>query len=339
MIDLKSTTTLASTPAPILPPKSKTKRKLKVIVIGPNGGGVRKTKTALVIGSVAIAAGLVVIYVCADRGIGSLSASLKEGGPNRVELLPEEETGDYADTLIALADEADADVIIIDLGANEMLNSKSRRTVRAALRQMSALGHDTFAVLSLIPGKVGLEDDATNFARQISKEADVILALHSQDEGGDLSKFNELMGDYASITVSTDQLGILGMITAAGVTPFDWCAAPVKGFELAAAWTAHNLMQLAQQSAMIELARGDLAVPVLSSLAQDRPVPFYTGRNNKWQVTNDCLTADTREIVTQRALMRLGPDADDASVVVAARAFIAAASEARAAHKAARLAV
>lgn len=129
------------------------------------------------------------------------------------------------------------------------------------------------------------------------------------------------------------------MITRAGVTPFDWCAAPTPGFELAAAWVAHNLMQLAQQPAMIELAKGDLAVPVLSSLAQDHPVPFYRGRNNKWQVTNECLTADAREITTQRALMRLASDADDASVAIAARAFIAAANEAKAAHRAAKLAV
>lgn len=338
MTNLQSTTALAAVPAPALPPKPK-KRKLKCIVIGPNGGGVRKTKSALAIGSIATAAGQVVIYVCADRGIGSLSASLKEGGPNRVEHLPDEETGNYADTLIALAGEADADVIIIDLGANEMLNSKSRRTVRAALRQMKALGHDTFAVLSLVPGKVGLDDDAVNFARQMSKEAQVVLALHGQDEGGDLSKFDELKDDYPSIAVSTDQLGILEMITRAGVTPFDWCAAPAPGFELAAAWVAHNLMQLAQQPPMIELARGDLAVPVLSSLAQDHPVPFYRGRNNKWQVTNECLTADAREITTQRALMRLASDADDASVAIAARAFIAAASEAKAAHRAAKLAV
>lgn len=338
MTDLKSTTTLAAVPAPVLPPRPR-KRKLKIIVIGPNGGGVRKTKTALAIGGVATAAGFLVIYVCGDRGIGSLSASLKEGGPNRVELLPDEETGTYAETLIALAEADDADIIIIDLGANEMLNSKSRRTVRAALRQMKALGHDTIVVLSLVPGKVGLDEDAANFARQMSKEAEVVLALHGQDEGSDLSKFEELRGDYASIEVPTDQLGILGLITAAGVTPFDWCVARASGFELAAAWTAHNLMQLAKQPVMIDIARGDLAVSVLADLAKGRPIPFYNGRNSKWQVSNECLAADSREITAQRGLIGLPTDADDGAVLVAARAFIGAAAAAKAAHRAARLAV
>lgn len=331
-----STTTLASTPAPVLPPRPKKKRKLRVIVVGPNGGGVRKTKTALVLGSVAAAAGLVVIYVCADRGIGSLSASLKEGGPNRVELLPDEETGRYADTLIALADDADADVIIIDLGANEMLNSKSRRTVRAALRQMKEIGHHTFAVLSLVPGKVGLEDDATNFARQIGKEAEVVLAFHGQDEGSDLSRFDELRNDYASISVCTDQLAILELITAAGVTPFDWCATPVSGFELAAAWTAHNLMMLAKQPGMNDLVHGNQAVPLLAALAQRRIVHTYTGRNQKWQVSNECLAADAREIMTKRSLLDLSPDAEEAALLSAARAFIVASKAAAlAAHSAA----
>lgn len=337
MNSLNSTTTLATMPAPVLPPEPNKKRKLKVIVIGPNGGGVRKTKTGLVIGSVAIAAGLIVIFVCADRGIGSLSASLKEGGPNRVELLPDEETGTYADVLIAIADEADADVIIIDLGANEMLNGKSRRTVRAALRQMRALGHDTFVVLSLVPGKVGLEDDAANFARQMSREAEVVLALHGQDEGGDFSKFEELTADYPSIDVPTDQLGILGLITAAGVTPFDWSAARISGFEMAAAWTAHNLLQLAEQPVMIDIARSDLAVPVLAELSKGRPVSFYIGRNSKWQVSNGCLAADALEIAALRALKTLTVDVDDTTLIVAARTFIRAVTAVNAAGRAAKL--
>lgn len=338
MTILKSSSTPAAASASVIPPNPHKKRKLKFFLIGPNGGGVRKTKTALVIGSVAKAAGMGVIYVCADRGIGSLSASLKEGGPNRVELLPDEESGTYAETLIAIADEADAEFVIIDLGANEMLNSKSRRTIRAALRQVKGLGHETFVVLSLVPGKVGLDDDAANFARQMSNDAQVLLALHGEDEGGDLSKFDELTNDYPSIEVPTDQLGILGLITAAGVTPYDWCAAPDSGFELAAAWTAHNLMQLAQQPIMNAIAYGKLAAPVLAKLAKGRPAPTYTGRNAKWQVRNECLAADAGEITAQRALVQLGLNADDAATVAAARVFINASRAAQAARGTAKIA-
>lgn len=339
MTDLKSTTTLAAVPPPVLPPEPRKKRKLKVVVTGPNGGGVRKTKTALAIGSVAAAGGLTVVYVCADRGIGSLQVSLKEGGPNRVEYLPEQETDTYADTLLAIADEADAGVIIIDLGANEMLNAKSRRTVRPALRQMKALGHDTFVVVSLVPGKVGLDEDAATFARQMSKDADIVLALHGQDEGGDLSQFEELIGDYPSVTMPSDQLGILQLIAAAGVTPFDWCSMRVDGFQLAAAWTAHNLLQLAQQPMMTSIAGGDLAVPVLADFSKGRPRPFYTGRNSRWQVTDACLAADAREITTKWTLLGLPAAAGDDAVLAAARAFIAAATAAQAAHQKAKLAV
>lgn len=338
MTDLKSTT-LAAVPPPVISPELKKKRKLRVLVTGPNGGGVRKTKTALAIGSVAAAGGLTVVYVCADRGIGSLQVSLKEGGPNRVEYLPEEETGTYGETLLAIADEADADVIIIDLGANEMLNAKSRRTVRPALRQLKALGHDTFVVVSLVPGKVGLDEDAATFARQMSKDADIVLALHGQDEGGDLSQFDELIGDYPSINMPSDQLGILQLIAAAGVTPFDWCSMRVDGFELASAWTAHNLLQLARQPMMTRIAGGDLAVPVLAGLSEGRPVPFYLGRNTQWQVTDVCLAADAREITTERALLGLPIGSNDSAVLDAARAFIAAATAAQAAHQKARLAV
>lgn len=335
MTNLNLTTTLASTPIPVLPPKPRKKRKLKVAVFGPSGGGIRKTKSALAFGSVAAAAGSEVIYVCADRGIGSLSSSLRAGGPHHVELLPEDESPDYATTLLALAENHGADLVIIDLGGNEMLNSKSRRTIKAALRQLKALGHDTYVVLSLVPNKVGLDDDASHFARTMSAVAQVVLAIHGRDEGGELAAFDELKDDYASVEVPTDQLGILGLIATAGVTPYDWCAAPRPGFGIAAAWTAHNLMLLAQQPIMAEIVEGELAVPVLDRLAQRRPVLFYRGRNNSWQVRDDCLAADANEIAAQRRLLGLPHDAADDAVLTAARAFIAAATTAKAAHRAA----
>lgn len=339
MTELKSITTLAATTAPVLPTEWRDGRKLKIAVVGPNGGGVRKTKSTLALGSVAAAAGLEVLYVCADRGIGSLSSSLKTGGSNRVELLPEEETADYAATLLALAEQHGADLIIIDLGANEMLNSKSRRTVKAALRQLKTLGHDTYVVLSLVPNKIGLDDDASHFARQMSNVAQIVLAIHGRDEGGELTVFDELKEDYASVEVPTDQLAVLGLISADGVTPYDWCISPPTGFEMAAALTAHNLMQLAQQPSMIAIFGGDRAVPVLADLAIGRPVTFYNNRNSRWQVTNECLAADAREIIAQRGLMRLAPDTPDEPLLTAARAFILAASAAKAAHDTAKLSV
>lgn len=336
MNELQSTTTLASDPRPILPPEASKRRKLKVIVIGPNGGGVRKTKTALVLGSVATAAGYTVIYVCGDRGIGSLSSSLKTGGPNRVELLPDEETNTYAASLLALCEVENADLIIIDLGANEMLNSKSRRTLREALRQLKNLGHETYVVLSLVPNKVGLHNDAANFARQMSRDAEIVIAFHGRDEGADLSCYEELKQDYRSVEIPADQLGVLGLIANAGVTPFDWCAAPEPGFELAAAWTAQNLLKVAGQSSMARMLDAHLAVPVLSKLAQKNPAATYQNRTSRWQVCDACLTADAREITSQRAILRLQLDAPDSEVLAAARAFIAAAAQRRRAEEMSR---
>ena len=340
MDQLKTTSTLASVPAPELPPNPKThKRKIKVIVVGPNGGGVRKTKTVLVVGGIATAAGYRVVYVCGDRGIGSLSKSLKVGGPNRVEFLPGKETDTYADTLLSYAEEEDADIIIIDLGANEMLNGKSQRTILAALDALKMRGHETYVLLSLSPGKVALEDDAANYAMPMSKVATVILAFHGRDEGGDLGKFHELARDYPSIDVASDQLGVLGLISEAAVTPFEWCAAPQAGFELAAAWTANNLMQLAKQPVMVDLLGGDRAASVLADLAQRRPRHSYSGRNAKWQVRNEALLADAAEIVARSVLMSLPRDASDDAVIGKARAFIDASRAREAAYRLAKQAV
>lgn len=325
MTDLKTNTSLSSTQSP----QSFGQRKLRVIVVGPNGGGVRKTKTSLAIGSVATAAGSKVLYVCADRGIGSLSASLKEGGHNHVEMLPDEETSNYSETLLAIAKQVGADVIIIDLGANEMLNSKSRRTIRAAMRQLNALGHQTFTVISLVHGKVGLDDDASNFARQMSRDGEILLAFHGVDEGGDFSQFQELRGDYTSVDVPNDQPAILAMITSAGVTPFDWCSVPTPGFEMAAALTAHNLCELARQPGMADLVNGLSAIPVLSDLAKKRPTQTYSNLTRRWQVSDECLSAEVPEHTLGLALLRLDSRSTDAEVLDAARAFMAASKTAR----------
>lgn len=335
-MDLLSTTPLATMPAPNLPSEPKKRTRIKVIVIGPNGGGVRKTKTTLLFGSIAAAAGYKVLYVCADKGIGSLSTSLKVGGRNPVDHFPQQETGEYHVELLSRAEEVGADVVIIDLGANEMLNGVTSRTLRAALSHLRELGHETFVVLSLVAGKVGLDDDASNFANRMQKHAEILLAFHGRDEEGDFLKLDKLKADYDHVEVPTDQVGILNMITAAGVTPFEWCNAPPAGFEMAAGWMASNLHQLAQQPPINGMLGGTAAVPVIARLMDRKPEAHYTGRNAAWQVHNSVLLTDAAQILAQRALTALGLAADDASVLTAARAYIAASAERRKARLAAR---
>lgn len=60
--------------SPVAPKRCPTK---SVTVVGPNGGGVKKTKTTLVIGSAMKACGRDVLFLCGDPGIGSLSQSLR----------------------------------------------------------------------------------------------------------------------------------------------------------------------------------------------------------------------------------------------------------------------
>ncbi|MBN8818393.1 MAG: ATP-binding protein [Sphingomonas sp.] len=299
-------------------------KKLKVIVIGPNDGGVRKTKTALLLGSIAKASGLTTMFVCADSGIGSLSASLKLGGPNPVELFERKEMPDYAAVLVAQAREHKADVVVIDLGANEMLNSASRRTLRAALPALRTLGHETHVILSVIPQKVGLEEDASQFARRMESCATISLAVHGADQDGELSKFRELMADYQHFHVSSDHGAILHLTSKAGVTPFDWVLAPPSQFTMAAGLMAHNLLKLAKQGTMMQMFGSAQAIGELEKLARSRPHNFYTNRNAEWQVHDDALAADEAEIQANHRLLALSDDAADIALVPAARAYIAA---------------
>lgn len=320
MTNINSTTLLANQGRVDLPYNGT----LSVILGGPNGGGIRKTKKALMLGSIIEAAGGRALYVCADRGIGSLSASLLVGGGQIVEFLPEEETPDYANTLENIARENGCTSIIIDPGANEMLNASSRRTLIKTLRDFGDRGHNAFVVLSLVAGKVGLEEDALNYARQMAPRAKVMLALHGAESGVDFSPFAELIESHDCLTIREDQPAILSLITAAKMTPFDWCCQSDDDYSLARAWMAQNLLCLAREPAMSKIIDTSKAIPKLQALSAKCPWPTFDNRIHRWQVKDNVLVADAMQIRACRALERISPDANDAELANAARNYLRA---------------
>ena len=217
-----------------------------------------------------------------------------------------------------------------------MLNTAYRRTLRKAFADLKAGGHETFVMISLVPGKVGLEEDAAQFASKMEKVATVVAVIHGREDGGDFAQFDELKQDYDFAEVPNDHSAILDLITEAGVTPFDWCATPVPGFSQAAAWMASNLHKLASQPTMIKVIGTDAAVPVLANLSQGRPKRSYNGRNARWQVRDEVLTADAAMIAADEALRGVGGDATDTDVVRLARDYIAASSHRDATYRAAK---
>lgn len=320
MTNLNTTTHLSSQGTVEMPENGK----FSLILGGPNGGGIRKTKQALMLGSILEAAGRRVLYVCADRGIGSLSASLRVGGPYRVEFLPEKQTSDYADTLEKIAKEDGYDAIIIDPGANEMLNGSSRRTITEAMRDCGDRGHNVLVWLSLVAGKIGLDDDAVNYARQMAPRAKVMLALHGAETGIDFSPFQDLIDIHDRVTIHEDQPAILNLIAAAKTTPFDWCRQSGDEFTLARRWMAHNLLSLAREPAMSKIVDTSKAIPVLEELAANRPSPTYGNRIFRWQVKDEVLDADSRQIRACSALERMSMEASDAELANAARNYLRA---------------
>lgn len=320
MTNLNTTTYLSNQGTVEMPENSK----FSLILGGPNGGGIRKTKQALMLGSILEAAGRRVLYVCADRGIGSLSASLRVEGPYRVEFLPEKPTSDYADTLEKIAKEDGYDAIIIDPGANEMLNASSRRTITETMRDCGNRGHNVFVCLSLVAGKIGLEDDAINYARQMAPRAKVMLALHGAETGVDFSSFQELIEVHDCVTIREDQPAILNLIAATRTTPFDWCRQNGDEFTLARRWMAHNLLCLAQEPAMSKIVDTSKAIPVLEALAANRPSRTYDNRIFRWQVKDEVLNADAHQIRARTALEAMSPDASDTDLASAARNYLRA---------------
>lgn len=241
-----------------------------------------------------------------------------------VEFLPEEETADFASALENIAKEHGCTHVIIDPGANEMLNAASRRTIIKAMRDFREGGHSPFVVLSLVSGKVGLEDDAVNYARQMAPRAEVMLALHGAENGVDFSPFEELIESHDCVTIREDQPAILSLVTAAKTTPFDWCQQGGDQYTLARRWMAYNLLCLAREPAMSKIVNTSKAIPVLKALSSNRPSPTYENRIHQWQVKDEVLSADATQIRACTALEGMSPDMSDAVLADAARNYLRA---------------
>lgn len=338
MNQFDNSTSLASTPVPKIP-EGWDPSTPDIYVIGSNAGGAQKSKTAKYLASVAKAAGHKIMLVDADPGIGSLSASLAVG-EYAVDEFPTEESATYGASLLAKAKALGATIIIIDLGANEMLRGAMSRTVKAMLEHTKRAGCRTYVILSLIPFKVGLDDDADNFGNRFRRVATIATFYHGREKGGDFSKIDGLKDTFdLTAEVPSDELAIVGLIANQRVLPLDYARRPQPGFTMAAAWVARNLLKFAKQDAVQHMLDSAAAWPELEQLAQRAPVRSYTARTNSWQVHDVALAADADAISAEWALKRLARDAEDTVLLAAARAFIDASTAAEAAHRATKLSI
>lgn len=308
-----------------------------VTVFGPNAGGVKKTKTTLVIGSAMKACGRDVLLVCGDPGTGSLSFSLKEGGPHHVDHFPTAEDPDYAEALVASLSARNLDHALIDLGANVMLSAANSRTMRKALQDLRAMGHETYVVISITSGKAGLDNDAANFARQFGNIADVRLAIHGNARELEAKTYSHLTDIYPSFDVPEDDPAILRLIKDAGVTPFDWCQSAPVDFQMAAGLMAKNLIELANQPNILPMIDAHAVSQCLQTIAAKRPGIRYKNLEERWQVCDDVLRTNQDEI---RALQRLRSQSEgdsDASLAKTNRDYRRAYEHAQAAQRQAKM--
>lgn len=338
MNQIKNSTSLASTSVPKAPDRWYPSTP-DIYVIGSNAGGAQKSKTTKYLASVAKAAGHTIMLIDADPGIGSLSASLAVG-EYIVDEFPTEESATYGASLLARAKALGATIVIIDLGANEMLRGTMSRTVKAMLEHAGAAGCRTFVILSLIPFKVGLDDDADNFGNRFRRVATVATFYHGREKGGDFGKIDALKDTFdLTAEVPSDELAIVGLVADQRVLPLDYARRPQPGFTMAAAWVARNLLKFAEQDAIQHMLGSAVAWPELEQLARRAPSRYYTALTNKWQVHDDALVAAAAKISAEFALKRLAQGTDDGVVLAAARAFIDASAAAEVANRAARLTV
>jgi hypothetical protein len=294
-----------------------------IIVIGPNAGGSRKSRTAKYFASVAMAAGLNVQLIDADPGIGSLSASLRV---ERYEVneFPTGENLNLGAALIAKARVARANLLIIDLGANEMIRGAMSRTVKALLEYAKSVGCRTYVCLSLIPFKDGLEDDADNFGNRLRRVAEIVTIYHGRENGGDFRKIDALQDVFdLSVEAPADEPAIVGLVGDRQLLPIDFAREPEPGFHKASAWVAAHLLAFAKQKAVQLILGSEAAIPELEQLAAGAPTNTYRNRTRKIEIHDTVLSAAETKILAERLLKRAG-DADDDAVVTLARNYIQA---------------
>lgn len=302
--------------------------RLRFDVKGPSSGGVGKSEDAKATASIAKAAGLHVVLVDGDAGLGSLSASL--GSEYRVRDFPIAEDRDYGPALLAMMIAEEADLVILDLGANAMLRGSASRTLRPALPWLRANGVETRVSINMHSGKSGLFEDAETFIDRFADDADVVLNIR---EGGDTSQFDALKSrvDFVDV-IPVHMPGTLELIRERKVLPIDWVRNPQPGFQMAAAMHARDLLNRARQSSMknwISSAAGEAA---LEFAARGAPRRWYTVRDTAWKVSDVALSADEAYLQSEDRLRALSELASDQEVLSAARTVLRARSERVAAY-------
>jgi hypothetical protein len=322
---------------PTFEPPVGTKIMPRVVVIGPNAGGARKTTSAMEIASAGIAAGHKVLFVCADHGLAGLSNSLRLGRYS-VQSLPDVETAEFGNDLLKKAAEIEATLIILDLGGNSLLLTPNTRMVRGFVSLAKSQGWATFVVISLISPKIGIVEDAFNFGNRFAAIATVVLFFHGREDGADFSEYSLLLEtNPLTVEVPNKHPAMVHLLNQEQLIPIDFALNAGAPFEMAAGIFAKNLITFATQPAITQMLGFEWsAPPELSALAKHAPSHQYANATERWQIVDEVLIARQNEILTRFELLTLGRNADDATILGAAKNFIAATDDRNAIEQSAK---
>ena len=112
----------------------------------------------------------------------------------------------------------------------KMLRGAMSRTVKALLEHAKEAGCRTYVILSLVPFKDGIEEDADNFGNRFRRVAKIVTFFHGRMKGGDFTKVDALMDTFdLTAEVPSDELAIVGLVANEKLLPLDYARAPRPG--------------------------------------------------------------------------------------------------------------
>jgi hypothetical protein len=191
---------------------------------------------------------------------------------------------------ILIRDCAEADAIVVDVGANILIDGENKALVDECIRCAHECGRDTRVYVPCVPNKAGQGKMARKIADAFSATASVTMVLNDLDGSGN---FPDIGRSFPILGLGHVQAGFVAARMAHGGSLLDYILQGDDDFSLARGLWAQYLLGFMQAPAIAPLLPELTDQPGVRELrASARSAQRYYTVTSKAQARNDKLLAN-----------------------------------------------
>ncbi len=260
-----------------------------LLASGSKAGGSAKTSVLLATTSLALLAGLRVGIIDADAA-GTSAISHRVQHPD-VQVIPLVE----GTRVPALLDQfADRDIILVDVGANELLQERTFATLARLAQRIGGRDGNAAMLVSQIPHKANIIDDMRGTVNALGDLLDIHIVQQNIDRTRAFETLPPSLATLPRHEVPYLTPAVLNMALPTGWVPADFIRHGLYDYErLRGQWAAH-LLHIATSNGFAHWLGIDAAIAVLTQiapLAPRHPLPLHVSADRLTDGVVYCIEA------------------------------------------------